>query len=44
MAQFSCHACGHEGHFVEFKVDPESDADEPDLECPECGSERVSED
>jgi len=44
MAWYSCSACGHDAHFVDFKVDPESDADEPDLECPECGSDKVSED
>lgn len=44
MAQFSCSSCGHEAPFYDFKVDPESDADEPELECPECFSDRVSED
>lgn len=43
MAQFACAVCGHEAHFVEFKVEPDSDADEPELECPECESSSVYE-
>ena len=43
MAQYTCTKCEHEAHYVDFKSDPESDADEPDLECPECGSESVVE-
>lgn len=51
MAQFSCRHCGHEAHFSDFKTgethtenDGESDYEEDDLECPECGSSAVSED
>ena len=44
MAQFSCSACGYAGHYVEFKVEPEADPEGAELECPECGSDKVSED
>ncbi len=51
MAQFACIACGHEGHFVEFKTgshvehddETEEDVELDDVECPECGSESVVE-
>lgn len=53
MAIFSCTSCGHEGHYVEFKVgthmEPSDDPDwdeeieVADLECPSCGSESAVE-
>jgi DNA-directed RNA polymerase subunit RPC12/RpoP len=51
MAQFACMACGHEGHFVEFKTGSHTEHDEDidedievdEVECPDCGSASVVE-